>query len=56
MPTKKNVIPIVLDDELLARIEDFRYSNRFPSRSSAIIYIIRKGLEYLQNQNEKKDT
>lgn len=54
MPTKKPIIPIVLDDALLQAVEDFRYENRFPSRSATLVYLIRKGLEAVKNQDAKK--
>ena len=45
MPTEKPKIILVLEDDLLERIEDFRYENRIPSRSDAIRQLIEKGLK-----------
>ena len=40
MPTEKPKILLTLEDDLLARIEDFRFGNRIPSRSEAIRRLI----------------
>jgi len=40
MPTDKPKVFIVLGKGLLERIEDFRYSNRIPTRSQAIRRLI----------------
>lgn len=36
MTDKKRVVNLPLTDELLKRIEDYRFSNRFPTRLDAI--------------------
>ena len=50
MPTEKPKILMVLEKNLLEKIEDFRYSNRIPTRSEAI----RRLLEEALNLHEKK--
>jgi metal-responsive CopG/Arc/MetJ family transcriptional regulator len=45
MATKKPQILLTLDDELLGRIEDYRYENRIPTRSEAIRTLIKNGLK-----------
>jgi len=45
MPTKKPQILIVLDEDLLKLVEDYRYGRRIPNRSQAIRELIREGLE-----------
>jgi len=45
MPTEKPKIIMVLEKDLLEKIEDFRYSNRIPTRSEAIRILIEKGLK-----------
>ena len=45
MPTEKPIINFVADDELLQRIDDFRFENRVNSRSEAIRCLIEKGLK-----------
>lgn len=44
MATKKPQVLLTLDEELLKRIEDYRYENRIPTRSEAIRSLIKKGL------------
>lgn len=48
MPTQKPIISIVLDDETLKKVEDYRYSNRISSRSKALNEIIKKGIEQVE--------
>lgn len=54
MPTEKPRYTIVVDDELLKRIDDFRFENRYPSRSAATLELIRLGLEALERQEQAK--
>ena len=54
MPTEKPRYTVIVDDELLKRIDDFRFENRYPSRSAATLELIRLGLERLEKEQEKK--
>ena len=45
MPTKKPILNFAVDEELLERIEDFRFENRFHTRSEAIRHLIEKALK-----------
>ena len=45
MPTKKSKVLLILGDELIERIDDYRYDNRIPSRSKAIRELIREALK-----------
>lgn len=45
MPTEKPIINFVVDDELLKRIDDFRFGNRINTRSEAIRRLIEVGLK-----------
>lgn len=54
MPTEKPRYTIVLDEELLNRIDDFRFENRYPSRSAATLELIRMGLAQLEKEKTKK--
>lgn len=56
MPTEKPRYTIVVDDELLKRIDDFRFENRYPSRSAATLALIRLGLGELERQEKAKKT
>ena len=50
MPTKKPRYTVIVDEEMLKRIDDFRFENRFPSRSAATLELIRIGLKALKEQ------
>ena len=52
MPTEKPRYCITVDDETLKEIDDFRFENRYNSRSKATLELIRMGLESLKT-NEK---
>ena len=55
MPTEKPRYCITVDDETLKEIEDFRFENRYNSRSKATtLELIRMGLESLKT-NEKNN-
>jgi metal-responsive CopG/Arc/MetJ family transcriptional regulator len=51
MPTKKPQVLLTLDEELLERIEDYRYENRIPSRSEAMRRLL---VETLDKYEKKK--
>lgn len=50
MPTEKPKIIFVADNELIERLDDYRYENRIPSRSEAI----RRLLDEALKKNDKK--
>lgn len=50
MPTEKPKILLTIDENLLKRIDDFRFENRFNTRSEAIRRLIEESLA----QYEKK--
>ena len=53
MPTKKPQILLTLDEDLLERIEDYRYGNRIPSRTEAIRRLLDEALkEYEEKPNK----
>ncbi len=55
MPTEKPRYTVIVDEDLLRRIDDFRFENRFASRSSATLELIRIGMEVLEsNKAENK--
>ena len=53
MPTEKPRYTIIVDEELLKKIDDFRFENRYPSRSAATLELIRLGMETLEKKQEK---
>lgn len=56
MPTEKPRYTIIVDEELLKRIDDFRFENRYASRSAATLELIRLGMEALEKkQREAED-
>ena len=50
MPTEKPRYCIPVDDEMLKEIDDFRFGNRYNSRSQATLELIRLGLQALKEQ------
>ena len=50
MPTEKPRYTVIVDEELLREIDDFRFENRYPSRSAATLELIRRGLEALKKE------
>lgn len=54
MPTEKPRYTVIVDEELLKRIDDFRFENRYTSRSAATLELIRLGLEKLEKDREKE--
>lgn len=56
LPTEKPRYTITLDKEMLKKIDDFRFENRFPNRTQATLELIRIGIETLEKQErEQKD-
>lgn len=54
MPTEKPRYTVIVDEELLKQIDDFRFKNRYPSRSAATLELIRLGMEALKKEQEKE--
>ena len=48
MGTNKPVINFVAEEELIKRIDDYRFEKRFPSRAAAIKHLIELGLKQEQ--------
>lgn len=53
MATDKPRYTVSVDDELFKKIEDFRFENRFQTRSEATVELIRLGLEALKKEQEE---
>lgn len=45
VPTNKPFVHLILDPELVERIDDFRFTFRYPSRTAAIRFLIEAGLQ-----------
>lgn len=50
MATKKQRYMISVNDDMFDAIENFRFANRFPTRSEATTELIRLGLEQVKKQ------
>lgn len=57
MATNKPRYTVSVDDEMFKAIENFRFENRFQTRSEATVELIRLGLEQLEKEQvmKKKD-
>ena len=53
MATDLHRYSISLDDDTFDKVENFRYEERFPTRSSATLELIKLGLEALEAQREE---
>lgn len=56
MPTDKQRVSIVLDDDVFEQLEEYRYSNRIPSLSKAALNLIRLGLDHREEPVLSSDT
>ena len=54
MPTEKPRYTITHDEEMLKKIDDFRFENRFPNRTQATLELIRIGLEAIEKQHDEQ--
>ena len=55
MPTTKPHYTVIVDEELFKRIEDFRFKNRYPSRSAATVDLILLGMKAIEEQQKKSN-
>jgi metal-responsive CopG/Arc/MetJ family transcriptional regulator len=53
MPTDKPKIILVLDNDLLRRVADFRFENRIESKSEAIRRLLDEALKKYEKQDKK---
>ena len=54
MPSKKPQILLVVEEELLEQIDDYRFDNRISSRSEAVRQLIKAGLKKKTKPTKKK--
>ena len=52
MATEKPRFCITVDEDLMKEIDDFRFNNRYSSRSKATIELIRLGLAALKDKTD----
>jgi len=50
-PQGKSVQTIIFPDELIERIDEYRYNNHIPTRAEAVRYLIERGLEVESDAN-----
>lgn len=55
MPTEKPRYTVIVDEELLKEIDDFRFENRYPSRSAATLELIRLGMDAIKKQQKQAE-
>jgi len=53
MPTQKNILNFAIDDDLLKRVDDFRFENRINSRSEAIRRLLEESLQKYEKKHKK---
>jgi len=54
MPTEKPRFTITVTNEMLREIDDFRYANRYPTRTQAVNELFRIGIETLKKQENEE--
>ena len=54
VPTEKPRYTVIVDEATLKEIDDFRFENRFASRSAATLELIRIGMKTLKDQEKSK--
>lgn len=55
MPTEKPRFTVIVDEKLLQEIDDFRFENRYPSRSAATLELIRLGMDVLKKSKAAEE-
>lgn len=55
MPTKKPRFTIIVDEDMMKKIDDFRFDNRYQSRSAATLALIRIGIEALEARKDQAE-
>jgi metal-responsive CopG/Arc/MetJ family transcriptional regulator len=53
MPTEKPILTFAVDEELLERLNDFRFENRIETRSEAIRMLVEKALKDYEKKKSK---
>ncbi len=52
--TDRSRYTVSLDSELFEKVENFRFENRFQTRSQATVALIKLGLESVEKEKGKK--
>lgn len=54
MATEKPRFSVTLEDSMLQQVDDYQFSNRFATRSKAVVDLVRKGLAELESRAENE--
>ena len=52
MPTEKNILNFAADDDLMKRLDDFRFGNRINTRSEAIRRLLDEALKKYEKDDK----
>lgn len=52
LPNAKPIVNITIDEELLKKIEDFRFKNRIANRSQTISFLVEEGFKAIEEKVE----
>ncbi len=55
MTTEKPILTFAVDEDLMERINDFRFDNRIETRSETIRMLVEKGLEDYEKRKREKE-
>lgn len=55
MATNRPRYTVSVDNDMFKKIEDFRFENRYQTRSEATVELIRLGLEIVEKQKKEED-
>lgn len=56
MATNRPRYTVSVDNDMFKKIEDFRFENRYQTRSEATVELIRLGLEIVEKQKKEEDS
>ena len=54
MPTEKARFTVIVEDELLKKVDDFQFGNRYRSRSSAAVELIKIAMDALEGKEPQE--
>ena len=55
MPTKKPIITFAAEEDLIERINDYRFINRIETKSDAIRKLVEEGLKKWEKEKRKEN-
>lgn len=54
MSTEKPRFTLTLDEDLLIDIDNFRFENRYPTRTQAVLELIRRGIAQVEREQAEQ--